>query len=152
MLAFLGNLVQLRREFLPPCLQLRQVDNLGLIGIESTLVLPLKPLLPLEQLRLVRFQAREAVLCGLRPRLMQLGDHTRLVEHVLEGVPDQRIEPIRPHELGVALGRPAHAQRRVAFTGIIEVFVLFAATPLADAHHAQAALAALDERAQQIPV
>ncbi len=33
-LAFLGNLVQLRSEFLPPCLQLRQVDNLGLIGIE----------------------------------------------------------------------------------------------------------------------
>jgi hypothetical protein len=32
--AFLGNLVQLRREFLPPCLQLMQVDNLGLIGIE----------------------------------------------------------------------------------------------------------------------
>jgi hypothetical protein len=31
---FLGNLVQLRSEFLPPCLQLRQVDNLGLIGIE----------------------------------------------------------------------------------------------------------------------
>jgi hypothetical protein len=69
-LAFLGNLVQLRSEFLPPCLQLRQVENLGLRGIEYTLVLPRKPLLPLEQLRLVRFQAREAVLCGFRPRLM----------------------------------------------------------------------------------
>jgi hypothetical protein len=33
-LAFLGNLGQLRSEFLPPRLQLRQVDNLGLIGIE----------------------------------------------------------------------------------------------------------------------
>ena len=32
--AFLGNLAQLRREFLPPCLQLMQVENLGLIGIE----------------------------------------------------------------------------------------------------------------------
>ena len=77
------------------------------------MVLPLKPLLPLEQLRLVRFQAREVVLFGFRPRLMQVWDHTRLVEHVLEGVPAQRIKPIRPHELGVALGRPAHAQRRV---------------------------------------
>ena len=66
------------------------------------MVLTLKPLLPLEQLRLLRFQAREAVLFGLRPRLMQLWDHTRLVEQVLEGVPDQRIKPIRPHELGVA--------------------------------------------------
>src|SRR5215475_10522929 len=97
-LAFLGNLVQLRSEFLPPCLPLRQVDNLGLIGIESPLVLPLKPLLPLEQLRLLRFQAREAVLFGICPRLMQLWDHTGLVEHVLEGVPDQRIKSIRPHE------------------------------------------------------
>ena len=32
--AFLGNLVQLRREFLLPCLQLRQGENLGLTGIE----------------------------------------------------------------------------------------------------------------------
>jgi len=71
------------------------------------LVLTLKPLLPLEQLRLLRFQSREVVLCGLRPRLMQLWDHTRLVEQWLECVPDQHIEPIRPHELGVALGRPA---------------------------------------------
>jgi hypothetical protein len=101
---------------------------------------------------LLRFQAREGVLFGLRPRLMQWWDHTRLVEQVLECVPDQHIKPIRPHELGVARGRPAHAQWRVAFTRLIEVFILFAATPLADAHHAQPALAALDERAQQIPV
>ena len=32
--ACLGHLVQLRREFLPPCLQLMSGDNLGLIGIE----------------------------------------------------------------------------------------------------------------------
>jgi len=115
------------------------------------LLLTLNPLPPLEQLRLVRFQAREAVLLGLRPRLMQLWDYTRLVEQLLEGVPDQRIKPIRPYELGVALGRPAHAQRRVPFACLIEVFVLFAAAPLADAHHSQPALAALDERAQQIP-
>ena len=116
------------------------------------MVLPLNPVPPLEQLRLVRFQAREGVLFGLYPRLMQLWDHTRLVEQLLDGMPDQGIEPIRPHELGVALGRPAHAQRRVPFTRIIEVFILFAATPLADTYHAQPALAASDERAQQIPV
>ena len=32
--AFLGNLVLLRSEFLTPCLQLMEIDNLGLIGIE----------------------------------------------------------------------------------------------------------------------
>ena len=85
------------------------------------MILTLNALSPLEELRLVRFESREGVLCGLRPRLMQLGDHTRLVEHVLEGVPAQRIEPIRPHELGVALGRPAHAQRRVSFPCITHV-------------------------------
>src|SRR5215831_7485916 len=31
---FLGNLVQLCREFLTPCLQLLEIENLGLIGIE----------------------------------------------------------------------------------------------------------------------
>jgi hypothetical protein len=30
----LGNLVQLASEFLAPCLQLLERDNLGLIGIE----------------------------------------------------------------------------------------------------------------------
>jgi hypothetical protein len=84
------------------------------------LVLPLNPLPPLEQLCLVRVQAREGVLFGPRPRLMQLWDHTRLVEQVLAGVPDQHIKPIRPHELGVACGRPAHAQWRVSFTRIID--------------------------------
>jgi DDE superfamily endonuclease len=34
LLACLGNLVQLRSEFLPPCLQLLQGEDLGLIGIE----------------------------------------------------------------------------------------------------------------------
>lgn len=101
MSAFLGTLVHLRSEFLPPGLQLLQVENLGLIGIESTLVLTLNPLPPLAQLRLLRFESSEVVLCGLRPRLRPLWEHTRLVEQVLECVPDQRLEPIRPHELGV---------------------------------------------------
>src|SRR5215510_9490530 len=42
-LAFLGHLVQLRSEFLPPCVSLRQVANRGLVGIESPLLLPLQP-------------------------------------------------------------------------------------------------------------
>ena len=149
--AFLGHLVQRRSEFLPPCWPFRQGDHLGLIGIEYTLVLTLKPLPPLEQLRLVRFQSRAVVLFGFRPRLMQWWDHARLVEQWLECVPDQRLKPIRPHELGVALGRPAHAQRRVPLARIIKVCGLFAAAPLADAHQPQPARAACDERAQQIP-
>ena len=34
LLAFLGNLLQLRSEFLPPGLQLVEIDHLGLISIE----------------------------------------------------------------------------------------------------------------------
>src|SRR5439155_923219 len=147
----LGTLVQLRRDFLPPCLQLLQVDTLGLIGSKYTVLLTLQPLPPLEQLRLLRLQARAVVVLGLRPRLMPLWEHTRLVEPWLECVPAQRIEPISPHELGVALGRPAHAQRRVPFARILEVFVCCAAAPLADAHHPQPARAACDERAPHIP-
>jgi len=82
---------------------------------------------------------------------MQLRDQARIVEQLTERVPDYRIESIRPHELGGALGRSANAQRRVPFALVIEVFVLFADALLADAHHAQSALAAFDERAEQIP-
>ena len=53
---FLLNLLQLGREFLTPRLQLTQVDNLALIGIEQALVLPLDPLPSLEQLRLLRLK------------------------------------------------------------------------------------------------
>jgi hypothetical protein len=88
---------------------------------------------------------------GFRPGLMQLRDQLRIVEQLPKRVPDARIEPLRPHELGVAPGGPAHAQRRVAFARVIEVFVLFADAQLADAHHTQAALAAFHERAEQIP-
>ena len=38
---FLGNLVQRRSKLLTPCLQRLEIENLGLIGIESALVLPL---------------------------------------------------------------------------------------------------------------
>jgi len=83
---------------------------------------------------------------------MQLRDQVRVVEHLTERVPDDRIEPIRPHELGDAFGRTANGERRVPFALVIEVFVLFADAQLADAHHTQAALAAFDERAEHIPV
>ncbi|HEY7495875.1 MAG TPA: hypothetical protein VIH59_32825 [Candidatus Tectomicrobia bacterium] len=69
------------------------------------------------------------------------------MEQLTERVPDDRIEPIRPHELGGALGRSAHGERRVPFALVIEVCVLFADAQLADAHHPQIALAAFDERA-----
>jgi hypothetical protein len=41
--------LQLGSKFLTPRLQLPQVEHLGLIGIEQTLVLTLDPLLALEQ-------------------------------------------------------------------------------------------------------
>jgi hypothetical protein len=56
-------------------LEFRQGNNLGLIGIEQTLVLPLKPPPPLHQLRLLRLKPGEVVLVRLRPSLMQVWDH-----------------------------------------------------------------------------
>jgi len=53
---FLLHLLQLGREFLTPRLQLTQVENLALIGIEQALVVPLDPLPSLEQLRLLRLK------------------------------------------------------------------------------------------------
>jgi hypothetical protein len=47
------------------------------------LVLPLNPLPPLDQLRLLRFQAGEVVLFGFRPGLMQLWDHALVMEQLI---------------------------------------------------------------------
>ena len=87
------------------------------------------------------------MLCGFRPGLRQWRDQARIVEQLTECVPDYRIEPIRPPELGGALGRSANAQRCVPFALVLEVCVLFADAQLAAAHHAQSACAAFDERA-----
>jgi len=53
---FLFNLLQRSSKFLPPCLELTEGDNLGLISIQQALVLPLNPLPPLQQLRLLRLK------------------------------------------------------------------------------------------------
>ena len=53
---FLFNLLQCSSKFLPPCLELTECDNLGLIGIKQALVLSLDPLAPLQQLPLLRLK------------------------------------------------------------------------------------------------
>ena len=53
---FLLDLLQRGSKFLPPHLELTEGDNLGLIGIKQALVLPLDPLPPLQQLRLLRLK------------------------------------------------------------------------------------------------
>ena len=54
---FLLNLLQRGSQLLPPRLELTEGDNLGLIGIKQALVLPLDPLPPLQQLRLLRLKS-----------------------------------------------------------------------------------------------
>jgi hypothetical protein len=71
----LRNLLQLGGEFLTPRLELTQVNDLGLIGIEHALVLTLDPLPPLEQLHVLRLKRGEVLLFGCGPALMQLWDH-----------------------------------------------------------------------------
>ena len=53
---FLLDLLQRGSKFLPPRLELTECDNLGLIGIKQALILPLDPLPPLQQLRLLRLK------------------------------------------------------------------------------------------------
>jgi hypothetical protein len=53
---FLFNLLQRSSQFLSPRLELTECDNLGLIGIQQALALPLDPLPPLQQLRLLRLK------------------------------------------------------------------------------------------------
>jgi hypothetical protein len=148
---FLGTLVQLRSTLLTPCLQRLEREKLGLRGIESAWGLPLEPWAPLDPRRGWGFEPGEGVLCGVRPRLLQVRPQGRRVEPRPACVPANRIEPIRPHELGGARGRAAHAQRRVALAVVIEGCGLLADALVADAPQAQPALAAVDERAEPIP-
>ena len=53
---FLLDLSQRGSKFLSPRLELTECDNLGLIGIQQALVLPLDALSPLQQLPLVRLK------------------------------------------------------------------------------------------------
>jgi hypothetical protein len=68
----------LGREFLTARLQLCQVNDLGLIGIEQALLLALNPLPPLEQLGVLRLQRREVLLFGCGPALVKLWDPVRI--------------------------------------------------------------------------
>jgi len=131
----LGNLVQLCSEFPTPCLPLMEIDNLGLRGIEDALGLTLKPLPPLAQLRLGPRQPCEVLVFGFSPSLMQWRDHARIGEPWTERVPNSLSEPISPHELCGARGRPANAPRRGPFARVIGVFVLFADAQWSDAPH-----------------
>jgi hypothetical protein len=100
-------------ELLTPRLELTQGDNLSLIGIEQALVLPLEPLLPLQQLRLLRFQPGEVLLLGGRPGLMQVRDHARRLQQLDQRLPDDRIESLSTYKLGRTPRGAADCQRRV---------------------------------------
>jgi hypothetical protein len=82
---------------------------------------------------------------------MQLRDHVRMAQQLTQRLPDHRTEPISTHALGGALRRAADGQRRVPFALVVEILVFFADAQLPDADHPQPALAACDERPQQIP-
>jgi hypothetical protein len=113
LLTFLLDLLQRGRELLTPCLELTQGDYLGLIGIEQALVLPLEPLLPLQQLRWLRFQPREALLSGCRPGLMQVRDQARRLQQLDQRLPDDCIESLRTYKLSRTPRRAPDRQCRV---------------------------------------
>jgi hypothetical protein len=113
LLTFLLNLVPRGSELLTPRLEFTQGDNLGLIGIEPALVLPLEPLLPLQQVRVLRLQPGEVLLLGCSPGLMQVRDHARRLQQLIQRLPDDRIESLSAYTLGHTPRRAADRQRRV---------------------------------------
>jgi len=102
------DLLQRDLQFLSPCLQLRQSDNLGLIGIKQALVLPFNPLPLLQQLRLLRLKPCERLLFGVCPGLMQVRDHAWIPQQLLQCLPDHGIKSLRTDEFGRTLPRSAN--------------------------------------------
>jgi hypothetical protein len=107
LLTFPLDLLQRGSELLTSRLELTQGDNLGLIGIEQALVLPLETLLPLQQLRLLHLQPGEVLLLGCSPGLMQVRDHARSLQQLTQRLPDDRIASLSADELGRTPRRPA---------------------------------------------
>jgi hypothetical protein len=80
------------------------------------LVLPLEPLLPLQQLRLLCLQPGEVLWLGYSPGLMQVRDHARGLQQLNQPLPDDGIESLSAYERGstplavtVTTVRPRHA-------------------------------------------
>jgi len=109
-LALLFDLFQFSREFLTSGLKLLQVDDLGLIRIEQTLVLTFQPLLMPEQLLLLCAQAGQSLLLGCGPTLVQLRDDSGLAQQIAKGLPYDLIEPIGTNALRRAFGSPTAGQ------------------------------------------
>jgi hypothetical protein len=149
--SFLLKLLQVPREFLAPRLQLTEVHNLGLVGIQQALVLPLAPLASLGQLRLLRLKRGEVLPFGVRPGLRPLRDHRGIASPLAERVPDHLIESVSPHALGLAACQTATTQRRAAFALVGEVLVFLTHPVLPDAHHPESTRTTLDACAQPIP-
>jgi hypothetical protein len=145
MWTFLLDLLQRGREFLPPRLEFTQGNNLGLIGIQHALVLPFEPLPSLQPLGVLRLTPGEVLLCGFRPRLMQVRNHLWIPQYRTQSVPDHRIEPLRTDERGGTSRRPADRQRSMPGALVVEIVGLFAGTQWSPAPHAEPACAAFDE-------
>ena len=82
---------------------------------------------------------------------MQLRDHARIPEQLLQGLPDYCIETLRADECGGTLRRPADGQWRMSCAFIVEGVVFFTGAQVPDADHAEPALAAFDKGPEQIP-
>jgi hypothetical protein len=146
------DLWQRGSEFLSPRLALRQCDNLGLIGLKQALVLPLEALPPLQQLRVLRLQPREGLLCGGGPGLRQVRDHPRRPQQLRQCLPNHGLKALRTDELGGTLPRAANGQWRMPRARIGEVSVFFTGPQRADTDHAEPALAAFDEGPEHVTV
>jgi hypothetical protein len=96
LLPFLLDLLPLGSDFAPPTWSFLEADHVGLIGIEQALALSLEPLLPLVEVLLLGGNGGEILLCGVGPRVMEVGYHLWLLQHVTERLPDHRVKPVSP--------------------------------------------------------
>ena len=93
-LEFLGDLWPCGRHVPPATLSCVQAAALALRGIESARALPLEPLSPLEQLRLLRGEGGDRLRFDLRPRLVEVGKPRWCPSPLPERVPHTGVEPI----------------------------------------------------------
>jgi len=89
--------LDLGSQFLATHLEFTESDCFCLIGIEQSLALAFDTLATLQHLCLLGRERGQVLLLGLRPTLMQGGDHTGRPQELAQGRPDDRVQPVHPH-------------------------------------------------------
>src|SRR3954464_13064338 len=141
-----------RIDLISTLLEFVEIDRLGLVGVEQSLLLAVEP----TQLALPLLARRAGVgveRVGLPGPLLELRrQRGRVVEQPLDMVPDRRVELLDPGPRLPARARPVPRHRFLAVEYVVAMLTPPAGPAAGDAAHGEAARPAGEQAAEQVGV